>query len=488
MKVRTVGALAALGMLLTSYSVWSLTEAPLASRVPPEWNTPLGTSTSQAHTEGASFAESGTLSLDARLGHARLPRGNEETFVLVNVRADANAVGRQSSRELVIAIDRSGSMSGKRLDNAIAAAQGAVDRLANGDRVSVVDYATTAHLLVESTVLGTETRASIHARLAALNAGGETCISCALETALELARDRDAGVTRVLLLSDGEATAGVRGLDGMRQLADRLRAAGSTVTTIGVDVDYNERMMTSIAQAANGHHYFVANPDGLAAIFDRELTGLERSVARDAKVELELEPGVELVEVLDHGFEREGSRVKVALGSFAAGEVRSVLARVRVRSDTAGRMPIASARLRYEDLSSGSAAESRAELALETTDDGTRTPLDSEVGERVERSSAAATLNTANDLFTTGDAVAARRHVAAKLEEVRRERVRAVAAAPAPERATLDDRFEQQEAALGAAESAFAAPPPSVAASASSARQSKVVVKQNAERAVELTF
>jgi Ca-activated chloride channel family protein len=488
MKIRTVGALAALGMSLTSYSVWSLTGESTPRRTAVPADTVTVVTPSHSDTTGASSSSDGSLRLDARLGHARLPRGLEDTFVLVKVRADQNAVGRPEPRSLVIAIDRSGSMSGKRLANAIAAARGAVARLADGDSVSVIDYANAAHLFVAPTVLGPETRASVDRRLATLSAGGETCISCALETALELSRERDAGVERVLLLSDGEATAGVRDVNGMRRLGDRLRAAGATVTTIGVDVDYNERMMTAIAQAANGHHYFVASPDGLSAIFDRELSGLEHAVARQAKVDLELAPGVELVEIADHAFERNGSHVSVELGSLAAGEERSVLARVQVRWDGAAAQSVVTASVRYQDLASGSVTESSRALVAAFSEDGSRSPLDPEVEERLQRSGAAAALTDANDLFTSGNVVAARERVAKKLAEVQSEHAVAIAAAPAPARVELSERFDKQEAALGAAASAFAEPPPSASADPESRRQSKVVVKENAERAADLAF
>jgi Ca-activated chloride channel family protein len=491
MKIRTVGALAALGMLLTSYSVWSLTDdSALARTRGASHREPLVTETNPpaVGASEASFSAGGTLRLAARLGHSRLPRTGDETFVLMNVRADANAGGSPAQRELVIAIDRSGSMSGKRLANAVAAAEGAVERLADGNSVSVIDYSNAAHLLVAPTVLGSGTRSRVERAIATLSAGGETCISCALETALELSRSGTNGVERVLLLSDGEATTGVRDVDGLRRIGDRLRRAGATVTTIGVDVDYNERIMTSLAQAANGHHYFVASPEGLPAIFDRELTGLERTVAREAKVELELAPGVELVDVADHAFERDGARVAVALGSFAAGEERSVLVRVRVAPAAAGERPIATTRLRYDDLATGARSESHGELVATLTDDGSRSPLDSEVAERVERSGAAAALNDANDLFNAGDAAGARERIAKKLAEVRRGRAFAVAAAPAPEKAKLSARFDAQESALGSAATGFAEPPPSREGRPADARPGKIVVKENAARAAELTF
>jgi len=440
MKVRTVGALAALGMLLTSYSVWSLTgdeaRRPLG-RPGAEWSDPAARGVTQA-SASSSFGTGGALHVDARLGNPRLSgTAPSETFVLVNVRADERAVGRPTRRHLAIAIDRSGSMAGKRIANAIAAAEGAVRRLGDGDVVSVVDYSNAGHVLVAPTELDASARERVLAQIASLRAGGETCISCGLETTLGLLRQRDDGVERVLLLSDGEATSGVRDVPGMRRMADSLRRAGATVTTIGVDVDYNERMMTAIAQETNGRHYFVASPEGLSAIFDQELSGLERSVAQATELELELAPGVELVEVADRSFQRDGSRVTVALGSFASGEERSVLARVRVRPDATGEHPIASARVSYDDLTRGSREEQRGKLTALFTDDGSRSPLDPEVEERVQRSGTVSALTDANSLFESGDASAARARVTRKLDEVRRGREVAVAAAPEPKKAAL---------------------------------------------------
>ncbi|HEV8549790.1 MAG TPA: VWA domain-containing protein [Polyangiaceae bacterium] len=491
MKIRTVGALAALGMLLTSYSVWSLTEGPRGASA-----TSFGASerhddrTSSHETVPASFFGDGTLAVDARLGHTTIPAGTSfETFVLVDVRAQNQGNGRPLSRHLAIVVDRSGSMRGKRMTNAIAAAQGAVRRLADGDIVSVVDYANFGHVLVPPTELGSDSRPRVDAQIVGgLRADGDTCISCGLETALDVLRQRPGGVDRVLLVSDGEATTGVRDIAGMRRVADRVRATGATVTTVGVDVDYNERMMTAIAEQTNGRHYFVEAPEALASIFDQELSGLERAVAREAKVELELGPGVEFLDAGGRGFERDGARVSVALGSFSAGEERSVLARVRVPATPAGVQPIATARVHYDDLTTGSPHTTSGELSAFFSLDGARSPLDPNVEERVQRSGAVTTLNEANGLFESGDAEGAKLKVAHKLDEIRDRRRVAVAAAPAPARAALDEKFEREEVALGSAASAFAQPPPAAAPTPAAARESKAAIKRNAASASDLAF
>src|SRR5687768_5972090 len=70
-----------------------------------------------------------TLLLDARLGHASLPNGRPgETYLFASVTA-ADALAKAPPVDLAIVVDRSGSMKGARIANAIAAAVGSVDRM-----------------------------------------------------------------------------------------------------------------------------------------------------------------------------------------------------------------------------------------------------------------------------------------------------------------------------------------------------------------------
>jgi Ca-activated chloride channel homolog len=329
-----------------------------------------------------------------------------------------------------------------------------------------------------------ETRDRVQSAVARLGAEGDTCISCALDESREVLAGRPGFVSRVLLLSDGEATSGVRDLDGMRRVAESVRRAGATVTTIGLGVDYNERMMAGIAQETNGRHHFAESGSSLASIFDQELSGLERSVARDARLELELGSGVEVMDVSGLGFSREGSRVVVSLGTFAAGEERTVLARVRILPGQSGSRPVAFARIAYEDLDTGRASSSEGRLIANFVTDGSRSSIDPVVQTQLERTGTVTTLNDANDLFQRGDTAGARDRVATKLAEVQKSRSVAVAAAPAAKRGSVARSFDQQEAALGQAATAFAEPP----ASAGSRRpdDDKAALKRNQAAASEL--
>ncbi len=489
MKIRTVGALAALGMLVTSLGVRSLSARPERSvgserTAPRRPDRPLVPTS----TRGPVFEGGDLLRIEGRLGHARLPAGSEqEEFAFIAVRADRSAIGRESHRHLSILIDRSGSMEGKKLDDAIDAAKRATHKLRDGDLVSVIDYQTTARVLVSPTTVDASSRERVERALSGITSGGDTCISCALEESADLLRERAGFVSRVLLLSDGQATRGETSVNGMRRFTERVRAAGATISTIGLGVDYNEQMMAAIAANTNGNHHFVEGPAGLAGVFERELGGLERSVARDVSLSLELAPGVELLDVADRSFRREGSRVVVDLGIMSAGEERTLLARLRVDGGAPGDREVLNAHLDYTDLRDGHDATCDGRLFVAFTSDGSRSRIDPLVEERVARSTTTVALTDANELFRKGDSEGARRRVAQKAAEVQQSRAAAVAAAPKGEVAALGRRFDRQLEALDAAREGFAEPPASIAAD-ERAERDKASLKRNQVGASKLAF
>jgi len=295
------------------------------------------------------------------------------------------------------------------------------------------------------------------------------------------------------LLSDGEATAGVRDIEGFRRLAGSVRRMGAAISSIGVDVDYNEQIMAAVAQESNGRHYFVENAAGLPRIFADELQSLVKTLGRGAEVSLALAPGVEVDQVLDRSFRREGDRLIVPLGDFAAGEQKTVLARLRIPRGAAGERAVADVRLTYEDLATRSRGECSGKLsALLTTDAGALSPLDPVVIARMNRSETASVLTDANKLFAGGQVEEARRRLSKKLDDLRTQRPTALRSAPASRVKEVEADFARQEAALGSASEGFAEPPAAAAPAGGPApaapRKAKAQVRANQKQAVDLAF
>ena len=429
------------------------------------------------------FTVDGTLRLEGRLGHPTLPgQAGSETFVLVEVAAPTDATGQaRAPVNLSIVIDRSGSMKGKRLVNAIAAARGMLSRLRPTDTISLVAYDDRAELLVAPTTVDRLDGLAFERALAGLRGRGHTCISCGLELARAQIRRRSGAVNRILLLSDGVANRGLTRVADFRTLGDEARREQTAVTSIGVDLDYDERPLFAVSQASNGHHYFVQDPSGLPAVFEREAESLVGSIADRVDVDVALAPGVELLDVVARGHRREGDRVALSFGTLNAGEDKSALLRVRLPPGL-GTTAVADVRLRYRDLVDG--RDQRAEGALSVRLDPSATTLarlDPKVEERLGRKDTLDALLTANEAFARGDLSGAREQLESARAEIQARQRRS-----APRTGSkLDQGFVQQLEALGRAQSSFdeaaaEAPEP---VSAPTSAPGKKAIRNNAQTA-----
>jgi Ca-activated chloride channel homolog len=420
-----------------------------------------------------------TLLLDARLGHSSLPNGAAaETYLFASITA-ADALAKAPPVDLAIVVDRSGSMKGARIGNAIAAAVGAVDRMRDGDRIVVVSFDTEAQVVVPLTVVSSTTRSSVESAIRSIRLGGDTCISCGLEEARRQLDAAQAGPTRVaraLLLSDGATNHGITDVPGLRSLAGRMRDRGRAISTIGVDLDFDEKVMSALAIESNGNHYFVGDAAALPSVFNKEFDTLVATMARDADVVIEPAPGVEIEEVFDRPAKRQGSGVVIPLGSFSARDEKSALVKLRVPADRDGSRPVVEMKLVYHDLVEHADQQWPATLSLAVKSDGTaQAELDPFVRARVERSTTAKALAQANELINQGRFAEARASIAGRSADLKNAQAavnrQPKPSAPAPIRARgFKKDFEDQQDALDRADK--------VAGSAATAAPSSRAVKE----------
>jgi Ca-activated chloride channel family protein len=452
MKLKTTAILAICGVLASAAGAFAIPVSKTPVSADPSAFGPDGPIDPNAPWNngppGARMSAGDTLQIDARLGHASISKGARgETYLFASVTASDQAAAAAASASaaaplnLAIVIDRSGSMKGERIANAMNAAVAAVERMREGDSVSVVSFDTSASVVVPPTRVSSGSRSSIESAIRSIRLGGDTCISCGLEVGMQqlslssLGGDR---INRMILLSDGATNAGVRDMSGIRTMASRMHGRGVTISTVGVDVDFDEKFMAAIANEANGRHYFVANASGLPAVFSQEFDDLLASIAKDAEVEIDLAPGVEVDEVFDRTFRREGNKLVVPFGTFSAKQEKTVLVKLRVPSDRDGSQPVADVKLAFRDLAKKSDASCNGSLVVAVKSDGTeQRDMDPFVAARLERSRTATTLTEANKLFEAGRGDEARAKLASRKSDLAKAKTGALAVATA----TASDPF-----------------------------------------------
>jgi Ca-activated chloride channel family protein len=446
------------GMIGTSVGVsWVMgpparaSEAVATAWTPPAAGAePAASVAADTTAPSSSFVREGVLRVDARVGHPVLPAGaSGETFVLVDVQATpAEDVTTRAPANIAIVLDRSASMRGRKMTNAMAGLRGMLAELGPDDTVSIVTYADKASVLLPTSTIRSLDLGAVGDMLDRVRSGGHTCMSCGITLARLELRRRTGAVNRMLLLSDGLANRGIVEPSQFRVLADGVRSERAAIASIGVDIDYDERTLLALSEGSNGRHYFVANPAGLGAVFEQERRALVGSVADDVEVEFTLADGVELLEVVDRPHRLDDGRVRVSLGTFAAGEQRTALLRVRV-AGAAGAVPVADVQLAWRDL--GADRNERIDGALALRFEGTEAaPLDPAVDARLGRKDTFDALISANAAFARGDLAATRR----ELERARRTvtKRKAASASAGPKHAA---DFDQQIRAIEQASTGF---------------------------------
>ncbi len=352
------------------------------------------------------FSQDGVVSIDARLGQSQILTDGGSTQILL--RAIAGAGQSQKVRlplQVVLVLDRSGSMQGARMQNAQQAAVFFLDNLETGDSVAVVSYASNVRVDVPLQAITPATREHIRQIIYGISVGGGTCISCGLETAESLLAATKAEVaSRVVLLSDGQANSGITDTDALATMARRMEQSGVTTSTIGVGLDYNEDLMAQVAISGNGNHYFVEDTAMLATVLQSELGTMQDVVARRVVATFTLGDGVAFVRGYDRNFDVVGNKVTVSLGDLPARSERTALFEVSYTAGSDGQRAVSDVLITYDEVGQQAERRHNGQLMAWATADATKAvaSVDHDVAARFEQAVLADSLVKANEELRQG--------------------------------------------------------------------------------------
>ena len=221
---------------------------------------------------------------------------------------------------VALVLDRSGSMAGSKIRMARAAVDHAVRLLKPIDHLAVVCYDEEITTVLDRTLASNEAKTLARQRLAAIDGRGATNLSGGWLRGSDLAKPTapGAGVSKVMLLTDGLANRGVIDHDELVATAKRLRAEGVATSTFGVGADFDEDLLSRIATEGGGHFYFIEHAQQIPDFFASELGETLEVVARDAVFEVACDPGVEATVLNGLPVERVEGRLRVPLGNLIA--------------------------------------------------------------------------------------------------------------------------------------------------------------------------
>lgn len=308
------------------------------------------------------------VTLDARLLRPALPKGKAQAFLQVGIRTPRPARDRDAGPvNVCLVIDRSGSMAeAKKLEYVKQGLKLFCDALMEGDLLSIVTFDNSVSLArAPSPLSDGESLADL---IDGIQPGGGTNLHGGLmagyaEVLKNLSLPK---AHKVILLSDGQANAGVTDLEKIVADSQTMNEKGIALSTIGLGLQYNDRLMSQLAAAGKGTYHFLDSAEGIERTFLHELNSLLAKVGSDPVLRVTLPPGVALRRVYGYDYTMPApSTLEFKLLHLPLGLTQIVPMELEVAD---GVERVAEAKLTYQDAAAKREVTLTAEARVERKD------------------------------------------------------------------------------------------------------------------------
>ncbi len=300
------------------------------------------------------FANAQIVNVSGHLVQKKVLQGSSGTIGLsLTIQTDEiEEVNREGGRhvDMVIVLDRSGSMKGRKIEDARQAVLTLIRNLSPKNRFALITYSDGVR---KHTGLLYVTPTNRHRLIAAINsvqAGGSTNLGAGLQAGINLllSTEPNGNAKRVILISDGLANRGITDPGALGNIASLAVEKEFVVSTAGVGFDFNEHLMTSIADKGTGNYYYLENPQAFAEVFQKEFYLSSTAVATSLSVHVPVQSGVVLIDASGYPVQLQNGYAVFYPGDMRSGQRRHLFLRLKVPTRKETQFEIGQIKVRYQ--------------------------------------------------------------------------------------------------------------------------------------------
>ena len=259
-------------------------------------------------------------------------------YALLELQAPFQQPSIRDPLNLCLVIDQSGSMQeGNKMNYVKEAAKLILGSLDEQDTLSIIGYDDTPYTYYPSTKLTKGQKNNIVAAIDTMYAMGGTNISDALLAGIySINTSKDSQqVKNIFLLSDGIATSGdTRSFVIENHAFAAKKKHNISISAFGVGENYNEDLLSSLADVSMGSYYYIQNPRQIFMNLHSEISNLKTIAFKNMMLDVDIPEGFELETVFGYNANVSKKSVNIQLPPLQLGEKKYVLLKLKKAAKT----------------------------------------------------------------------------------------------------------------------------------------------------------
>ena len=298
--------------------------------------------------------DEGILGVSGHLVQNKVLQGSDGTVGL-NLTLQAAELpstdGRQARNvDMVIVLDRSGSMKGRKIEDARRAVLELLSSLSAKDRFALITYSDGVHIASGLSKVTAANRLHIASAVNTIRAGGGTNLGAGLQAGIDIliSPGHDTNAAKLILISDGLANKGLTDVKALSDIAAVAVEKEFAVSTVGVGADFNEHLMTAIADRGTGRYYYLENPAAFAEVFQSEFYNTQTAAVTGVKIRIPMNSGITLVDAAGYPIINQNDHLVFYPGNLRSGQTRKLFLTLKVPTNSQKTFELETLKISYQ--------------------------------------------------------------------------------------------------------------------------------------------
>ena len=299
-------------------------------------------------------AKDGVLGVSGHLIQNKVLQGSDGTVGL-NLALQAAELPATDGREarnvdMVIVLDRSGSMKGRKIEDARRSVLELLSSLSAEDRFALITYSDGVHIASGLSNVTDASRVRIASAVNTIRTGGGTNLGVGLQAGIDIliSSSHHTNAAKVILISDGLANKGLTDVKALSDIAAVAVEKEFAVSTVGVGIDFNEHLMTAIADRGTGSYYYLENPAAFAEVFQKEFYITQTAAVTGVKIQIPMINGITLADAAGYPIINKNDHLVFYPGSLRSGQTRNLFLTLKVPTNSQKTFEIDKIKVSYQ--------------------------------------------------------------------------------------------------------------------------------------------